>query len=275
MRYARALLLAAGFLIFAATPRGFSQEAPLSPDAKLQMEVDALSSLNDLSLTSDQLSSLKDMASDTAGALSQKPTPMSDIYKSAIVDLRVALLSKDADKIDSAEDKVDDLADKEDPDSQPDIDQSSAAKSKAEALLKMLSVTQVANFVSQNGGDLDDPAQTLLDAMHQCRGMSEQDFQDLRDDTSQELGIYAAGVNTSKTPAIIGKINRFLTKVHKLSNDEYSDQQSTLEDEARKLVGGMDPVNTLRHWLQDEMADLLSNPELIRAIDEYNSAGNK
>jgi hypothetical protein len=70
-------------------------------------------------------------------------------------------------------------------------------------------------------------------------------------------------------------VNRFLTRVHKMSADEYNEQQSSLEDEARKLLAALDPVSTLRHWLQDELADLLSNPELSSAIDEFNASGNK
>lgn len=284
MRYACAVFVSVGILVLMTNRPAVAQSdtdataAPsdnMSDSAKLQLEVDALSTLNDLKLTPEQLSSLKDLASDTAGSLSEKPAAISDAYKTALSDMREALLSKDQDKIDSAQDKMDDLQDKEDPDSDPAVDQSSDAKTKAETLIKMLSVDQVANFVSQNADDIDNPTQLLLDAMHQCRGMSKDDFEGLRDDTAQELGVYAAGVNPAKPSGMISRVNRLLNKVHSLSADDYNDQQSSLEDDARKLVGGLDPVLTLRHWLEDEMADLLSNPQLPQAIDEWKNAGNK
>jgi hypothetical protein len=275
MRHACVLLLAAGIFVLIGNRPLIAQSDMETDSAKLQLEVDALSSLSDLKLTPDQLSALKDLASDTAGTLSEKPAAISDTYKAALDDTRRALLGKDEDKIEAAEDKMGDLQDKEDPDSEPDVDQSETAKTKAETLLKRLSANQVANFVAQNADDLEDPTQLLLDAIHQCRGMSDDDFADLRDDTTEELGIYAAGINPSRPSAIAGKASRLLSRVHKLSADEYNDQQSALEDEARKLVGGLDPVNVLRHWLDDELADLLSNPELPQAIDELSGAGNK
>ncbi len=58
-----------------------------------------------------------------------------------------------------------------------------------------------------------------------------------------------------------------------MKDDEYSDQQSALEADARKLVGGVDPVNCMRHWMENEMADLLANPELSQAIDDWTAAG--
>jgi hypothetical protein len=276
MRHVYLFLIAAAVFIGAAGRPVAAQTAELTDSAKLQLEVDALSSLSDLNLTPDQLSSLKDLASDTAGTLSDTPAPITEAYTKALKTMRDAILSKNEDNIDTAEEKMGELEDKQDPDSDPDVDQSSAAKTKAETFLKMLKLSQVASYIAENGDDVQDPAQMLIDAMHQCRGMSADDFQDLRDDTAQEIGVYAAGINPSKPSGMIAKVTRFLSRVHGLSDDEYSQQQSSLEDEARKMLGTMDPVNTLRHWLEDELADLLSNPQLIQAIDDWNNAaGNK
>ena len=244
----------------------------LTPSVKLQLEVDALTSLNDLNLSPDQLSALKDMAADTAGTLSEKPTPVTDEYISTLKFLRGALLAKNEDKIDLAEDRVGDLGDKQDDDSEPDIAQSDAAKQKGPELLKSLSVKQVAEYVSANADEIDDPTQLVIEAIHQCRGMNDDDFANLREDTAQEMGIFGGGSNPAKTPAIAGKVKNLLNRAHKMSNSEYTDQQSQLEDEARKLVGGADPIPCLRHWMENEMADLLSNPELPHAIEEWTAA---
>lgn len=103
----------------------------LSPTVKLELEVDALTTLNDLNLSATQLSALKDTASDTAGSLSETPTPISDDYKAALKGLKTALVGGNDDKIETAEDSVGDLADKQDDDSEPDIEQSQSAKEKA------------------------------------------------------------------------------------------------------------------------------------------------
>jgi hypothetical protein len=118
-----ASLLAASYPILSAADDQTDSNA-----VNLQLEVDALSTLNDLNLTPNQLSALKGMIPDTAGTLSDAPTPISADYKAALKDARIALLGKDQDKIDDAQDKLADLQDKQDPDSDPDVDQSEAAK---------------------------------------------------------------------------------------------------------------------------------------------------
>jgi hypothetical protein len=35
----------------------------------------------------------------------------------------------------------------------------------------------------------------------------------------------------------------------------------------------MDPIICMRHWMENEMADLLANPQLSQAIDDWTSAG--
>ncbi|MGD0388480.1 MAG: hypothetical protein ABSC42_05935 [Tepidisphaeraceae bacterium] len=275
MRNPYTLFFAAALWLFIGSRFLQAQTDKPSGEVKLELQVDALSTLHDLNLTPEQLSALKDLASDTAGTLSDTPAPVTADYNAAMKDMRDALLSKDEDRIDSAEDKIGDAADKQDPDSEPDVEQSESAKTKAVTFLKTLSVKQVAGYIGQNAEDIDDPTELLLDAVHQSRDLSDDDFASLRDDTSKELGMLSGGVNPGKPPKIVSKVNQLLTRVHRLSAEEYGDQQSALEDEARKLVAGMDPIPCLRHWMENEMADLLSNPELGQAIDDWVAAGKK
>ena len=234
----------------------------------LQLEVDALSSLNDLALSHDQLVAVKALIADTAGTMSDAPSPITADYKSALQNARTALLGKDQTKIDAAEDKLGDLQDKQDPDSDPDIDQSAAAKQKAPALLKMLSVKQVANYISQNSDDVDDPAALLVDAVHKARDATGDDFDSLRDDTAEEIGVLSNGTHPERPTGMVVKVKRLLTQVHQLSADDYKTQQPALEQEAKKLVANLDAIPCLRHWMENELADLLSNPQLGQAIND-------
>jgi hypothetical protein len=47
----------------------------------------------------------------------------------------------------------------------------------------------------------------------------------------------------------------------------FAKQRQTLEDSAGKIVGNMSPVAVLNNWLDQQMAILLSNPQLPDAID--------
>ena len=236
---------------------------------KLQLEVDALISLNDLQLTHDQFTSLKDMITDTTGKVSEPSSPIAPGQKAALSNTRAALLEKDQKKIEDAEDKLDQIQDKQDPDSDPEVEQSEPAKEKAEGFLKTLTPVQVTHYLSENADDVHDPAQLLLSAVHRAQGLSEDDFGTMQDDTADDVRILLTGPHPNKPVQIGARVKHLLDRVHHLSADDYKTQQASLEDEARQIVGTPDPIVCLRHWMENEIADLLSNPQLGEAINEW------
>jgi hypothetical protein len=259
------------FAVFYPMPRLQAQTRPESDRVKIELEVDALSALVDLQLTPDQINALKDLASDTAATVDDSPAHADADYQAALKEVRNALLSHDEDRIDQAQDKLAALTEKQDPDSEPDFENTSAAKAKAPDFLKTLSVSQIAHYIAQNADDIDDPGNTLVDALHQSRTLSDDDFASFRDDTAEELGLLAGGTNPSRSSGIIQKVAHFLNRARKLSPQEYDAQKSSLEEEARKL-GEMDPIPCLRHWMEGELADLLSNPQLQTALKDWEAA---
>jgi len=253
------------------TGRVSAQTTPETDAVKLELEVDALATLNDLQLSWAQVAALRVLASDTAAKVDQSPAPADADYQAALREARLAILSRNDDRIDQAQDKLATLGQKRDADSEPDIDNTDAAKAKAPGFLKSLAASQVAHYLAQNAEDVEDPGEILVDALHQCRNLSDADFEVLRDDTADEIGLLASGVNPAKPPLVIQKAARFLTRCRGLSAQEYQAQKATLEDEARKMVE-IDPITCLRHWMEGELADLLSNPQLQTALKDWESS---
>ena len=53
------------------------------------------------------------------------------------------------------------------------------------------------------------------------------------------------------------------------SKDEITEaRREIMEESARKIVGDVTSMQVLNHWMESEMAALLSNPQLPQAIDE-------
>jgi hypothetical protein len=268
----RPIVCLAALIILCSLPRLQAQTASDAESVKLELEVDALSTLDDLQLSSEQVVMLRDLASDTASKVDPSPGHVDGDYQAALKEVRDAILSRSDDRIDQAQDKLAALTEKQNAESEPDFENTDAAKTKAPALLKALSPSQVAHYVSQNADDVEDPADVLVDAVRQCHTLSDDDFEVLRDDTAEEIGLLAGGLVPTKPPQIIQKTTRFLNRCRRLSAQEFQTQQSALEDEARKLVEGLDPIQCLRHWMEGELADLLSNPQLQTALKDWGSA---
>jgi hypothetical protein len=62
-----------------------------------------------------------------------------------------------------------------------------------------------------------------------------------------------------------------LNRCRHLTAQEYQTQKAALENEARRLAE-IDPITCLRHWMEGELADLLSNPQLQTALKEWDSS---
>jgi hypothetical protein len=253
---------------FFGIPAVHADAVPSSDALKLQLEVDALSTMEDLHLTPAQLSALQDLSSDTAAALPTSGPNLDGVHYAALQALRAALISGNEDQISQAQDKVSDLEEQQEGDDDTDVEPTDAAKGKVTAAVKLLTARQLAGYISENTDDIPDPGEILVGAVKQCQGLSDDDYQSLRDDTTDQLGELAGGLSPSKAPSIIARAGRFLDHAHHLSADDFKTQLPTLEDEARKLGNSVDPMACLRHWFEGEMADLLSNPQLGQALTD-------
>ncbi len=256
-------------LLISRSPVARAQTSGTTDVLKLQLEVDALSTINDLHLTPSQLSALQDLAADTTAALPAGSMNVSAARATALAELKAALLTGNDDKIDDAEDNVSSLEDEDNGDDEPDIEPTDAAKGKVTQAIKLLTARQLAGYISANSDDVPDPAEILTDAVNKCQDVSKDDYDSLKDDTTDQLGELAGGLSPTKTPAIIGKAARFLDAARKLSPTDFKNQLPPLQDEARKLGGSIDPVVCIRHWMESDLADLLSNPQLPQALADH------
>jgi hypothetical protein len=181
-------------------------------------------------------------------------------------DLCDALARGDDDKIADLQDKVDELTDAANIDDAY-VEASDSAKHNAGGAMKLLTAGQLANFIAVYADDIQGPAEVLIDAMDDARGGGENDaeYKDLRADTADEVIALAKGP-TAKDAKLADAVGGFLDRVRKLSEADYKSKHDALEDEARKLIGPVDAMTALQHWVEDQFASLLSNPELGEAV---------
>ena len=227
------------------------------------MRVEALSTLNDLSPTREQLQALLKLATGVAGAAVPEGK-LNKRYRGALEELEGALVSGDGVKIDAAQEKVDDLEEKLTIADVDMPDPTEAARRRAGEAVKLFSAPQVAEFVASYAEDIADPVKTITDALELTRGAGDADFDELKNETVEQVAVL---VNGDPKGAVGAKVADILARARKMSDGEFKAKKGELEAEAKRVAGRADPVEVIRHWVSNSMAELLANPELTGAIE--------
>jgi hypothetical protein len=190
-------------------------------------------------------------------------------YQAVQSALKDALLTGDPDKIDQAKEKVSDLEDNLDTTSQADVVLTDTSKNEVSQAAKLITIRQLAGFLGNNADDLPDPTEIALDVLDHSHGTTDDDFADMRDDAADQIGLLAGGVVLENKPRVVVKLLALLNKDRKLSDADFNSQHQALIDEVKKVTQDINPLVAIRHWTEEQLAQLLANPELAVALDEY------
>ena len=182
----------------------------------------------------------------------------------ALNDLCLALAKSDDDHIDALQEKVDQIEEKANIDD-PVIEPTDAARSRAEAVIKLLTPGELANLIAMHSDEIQSPAETLIAAFDDQHGDSDEDFKPEQADTVREVVELTKGFEGDKRLA--DQVGDLLAKAHKLSDADFKTQREALNAEARRICPVLDSFVVMKHWTLREFADLLSNPELPTAIE--------
>lgn len=234
---------------------------------RLEREVAALTTISELELSEAQLKAIEPICKEAAVRAPATTAPAgSDRYRASLRALREVLVQADEEKIAEHQQKVDALREAEKIEPDTDFPISDIARAKAPGVLAMLSTSQVANYISAHAEDVPGAVETITDALDQCRQQNDADFAALRAEAAEQAGLLLAGLDKSAAKPIEQKVTDLLDKAKKLSDAEFKAQHDALVNQAKQIAAGADPIEGLRHWMQQEIASLLSNPATAEAI---------
>jgi hypothetical protein len=236
--------------------------------AELSMEMQALRTLYNLRLTTEQMKMLAKYAKDTAETPRKRNQgKASDEYHKLLTELRDALAAaSDDDKIADLEDAFTEAEEKEKPDMDDGVEVTAAARKRAPEVFKKIRPSQLASYLGFLAEDVVDPFDVLVSTMKDIRAGNNEDWKDRRDDLAEELGWLLGGVDEKKAEKFNDQVVALLNKVKALNDDDYKAKQADLENEAEKLVGEVGPDRVLRNRVERTFAELLSNPRLEAAL---------
>jgi hypothetical protein len=267
--------LCSALLMIAAPVRAQAADFPSAPTATLEWQIQGLSTLQDLDLTDEQLKSLATAAEQTAMDLAAAPAIASNpspAYHSALLALRDALAAADDDKIGDAQDKVDDLREKLKIPPLPLLPPTDAANTKSRSILRLLSSGQIADYLAMHADDVPDAGDTLQDALDQCHDGSQADYAGLRDQAAAQVALLAAGADERATEVVTKRVCDLLDRARQMSPDEFESHRAEFDRAARAITRAIDSFEALHRWMLNQIAVLLSNPQLTQILDMRRSA---
>jgi hypothetical protein len=237
-----------------------------APRQDLELEIAALTKLHDLELTTEQLRSFKKIAGQVTPGKPPAPGKMTPAYRTALVALRAAFAQADEEKIADAQDKVDDIRDEQDIEPQTEMTLSDSARKHAIEAMDLLTASQIASYLAEHSDDVPDALQTMMDAIDESRDMEEADYTSLKTEASEQVAMLLAGSDPAAQEPIVKKVGQWLDRAKAMSDADIKTKRPQLEQAAKEIVGKPDPIAQLRHWMEREMADLLSNPGFSNAL---------
>jgi hypothetical protein len=248
----------------------------------LSQEVAALKALSALDLTPGQMKAFAQVARETAGPpRERKPPKASPRLRGYLRMLHDALVDNDRDGIKYFSDKVDGLREAEDSDIDDAFEVTDAARARASDAIRLLSVRQVANYLSAYEEDLPDPLVRLKQALNDVPAVKDNEWQEVRNAVAAEVGWLVAGLNPERSGKVSNQVATALDEVRTMKPDEWKQKRPEVEKAIRqKVIGRLAPTDVLRHIIEHDLAELLSNPRLAAVIKarlqraEQKKAGN-
>jgi hypothetical protein len=244
-------------------------------DASLR--ISAMDTIYELDLSVQQLNALRAAATGTAATTKRTPGQATPQLLAALKNFQTALLAgKDDAQVAKLRNQVLDLANGDDVQLDNGIVTTAAARTKASGLCLQLKASQLAAYLAVHADEVSDPQELMMitaDGLQDVRSDPAEKAdaatisQGMIQDTASTVGALVAGMNDVQAQAIAQRVTDWLRSVDTMTTPIFAKQRQTLEDSAGKIVGNMSPVAVLNNWLDQQMAILLSNPQLPDAID--------
>ncbi|MDB5323536.1 MAG: hypothetical protein JWN40_5167 [Phycisphaerales bacterium] len=270
-------LVIAGVLLFGLTataapkpkphPKPETQVALPADLNDLSMRITALETLYEFDFTAEQLNALRTLASDTAQKDARTVAKGNAKLLQGFKDLHAALLKGDDDKIGELKDQLDELKDDDEVDLDDDVDPTDAARAKTPEFLKKVKASQIAAYLAVHAEELSDPAEQMIDSLNEQRSGDSDDPEGDAQDAADDIAHLVVGLDAAKGKEISDQVVAWFKGNRDLKEDEFAARKASLEESAKKIVGELPAMTVIGHWLDYEIATLLSNPQLPGAID--------
>ena len=242
------------------------------------LRVHAVDTLYELDLSPEQLGKLKAVAKETASK--QKRTaaaPSADEkLSSAMNDFYRSLLSHQEDQdIAKLRNQLTELSADDAVHLDDEVEATDAARAKAPEICRQFSPGQIAAYLASHADEMTDPDEKMVTLLAELHDLTTAEGEELVSDTGDEIGRLIAGQDKPKAAAVTARIKDWWKVNRELTEEQLVTQHTALLSSAKKVLGDVSPIEILGHWMEEETANLLANPQLPEAIEAVLAASDR
>jgi hypothetical protein len=238
------------------------------PISRISLQVSALQALYFFKATPEQLEALGRLARATAPRPQQrKPDEVSERYRKVLTDLRTALVEAKDERIGELTEALKEIQEEDAADLDDAVEVLPAARKKVPEALRLFNARQLAVYLGSFGDDFPEPLERLQAALEDARSLQGDDWAKQRKALTELIGWLVAGLDHEGRAQVTKEAAELLDRAHDLSGEDYKAKKPELEKAARKVVGAVSATAVLRHHLEHDLAELLSNPELPAVVE--------
>ncbi len=236
----------------------------------LSLEVSALQTIYALQLTAVQMEQLRKLAKDAADPSGGRvPGHASDKFRRAMLDLREALVkAKDDEWIQKLNEQLDKITDSEKPRLDDSVEITDEARDAVPDFMRVLTPAQAAAYLGGLADTVGDPRAKLQEAVKKVRGLSEKDYRALRDEVTQDVSGLLAGLDADQASRVTEQVAQLLILARDIKDADIKKEQPVIDKRIQAIIGKVGPMDVLRHVLEQNLAQLLANPQLQTALAE-------
>lgn len=270
MRVARFGFIVLLLVLVGPLAAGADTDRPTAQEAqRLSLEIDALQTLGLFDPSPVQLKALAKLAEKTAGQVkTPRSARISKPFFETLKALRAALVQGDEKQANELSDRLDTLREKEKIRFDDKVTLTEAARQRAPDALRLLSPRQVMDYLStQYEDDLPDPLERIAETLRSGLKDTASSWPKQRDQTAADVAGWIAGFDAARGRQVQEQVVALLERGHGWTKAELEMNQGVLEEAVKTILGETGPLDILRNVLQQDLAELLANPQLGKAIE--------
>jgi hypothetical protein len=247
-------------------------EFPPAEDVnELSMEVAALRALYLLKAGPLQLKEGKRRAEVCAEKPRQRqPAKVSPNYRKVLTELRAAFVTGKENRIEELSEQLEDLTNEESPYLDDEVEITQEARQRARTWLVYFEADAIVKYLAAYGKDFPSPRDLLVKTLRldgKSKTPTPEEWKETRAFVIREVSWMVAGLDLEKAKAqkVGEKVANLLDRGYALSDAELAKQKTSLLNEIN-AIAHLPPTDVIAHVIEQDLAELLSNPRLASAI---------